>query len=129
MLTRRSLCSGAAAGLLGGGALIRPAEAERRLGTHAGTGHGKHQEAASPSGSPASTPVGPVDTAAKWALILDFHSRATLLDKDADVPMAPSSMTKLMTAYIVYGALKQGKLRLEDEVPVSERAWRMDGSK
>jgi D-alanyl-D-alanine carboxypeptidase (penicillin-binding protein 5/6) len=128
MLTRRSLFSGAAAGWFGAGASMRPAKAELRPAAHGGTGRGKHQEPA-PSGSPASTPVGPVDTAAKWALILDFNSRATLLDKDADVPMAPSSMTKLMTAYIVYGALKDGKLRLEDEVPVSERAWRMGGSK
>ena len=70
-----------------------------------------------------------MDTAARWALIADFTSGATLLDKDADVPMPPSSMTKLMTAYLVYGALKDGKLRLTDELPVTERAWRMEGSK
>ncbi len=69
------------------------------------------------------------DTAAKYALIIDYTSGATLLEKDADVPMPPSSMTKLMTAYIVYGALKSGKLKLTDELPVSERAWRMGGSK
>ena len=58
--------------------------------------------------SPAKTPIGPVDTAARWAIIIDFNTGATLLDKDADVPMPPSSMTKLMTAYIVYGMLKSG---------------------
>jgi serine-type D-Ala-D-Ala carboxypeptidase (penicillin-binding protein 5/6) len=45
------------------------------------------------------------------------------------VPMVPSSMTKLMTAYIVYGMLKAGRLKLDQELPVSERAWRMQGSK
>ncbi len=43
--------------------------------------------------------------------------------------MPPSSMTKLMTAYLVYSALREGKLRLTDQLPVSERAWRMGGSK
>lgn len=91
---------------------------------------GKAQAADKPPlGTPAQTPVGPVDTAAKYALIIDYTTGATLLEKEADVPMPPSSMTKLMTAYIVYSALKEGKLRLTDELPVSERAWRMGGSK
>ncbi len=90
-------------------------------------GKGKKEDV--PTGTPAQTPVGPIDTAAKWAIIVDFNSGATLLDKEADVPMPPSSMTKLMTAYLVYQALKDGKLRLTDELPVSEKAWRMQGSK
>ncbi len=85
-------------------------------------------EAATPS-SPAQTPVGPLDTAARYAVIVDYNTGATLLDKDADVPMVPSSMTKLMTAYIIYGMLKAGRLSLTQELPVSERAWRMGGSK
>ena len=79
--------------------------------------------------SPAETPLGPLDTAARYALIIDDNTGATLLDKDADAPMTPSSMTKLMTAYIVYGMLKSGRLKLDQELPVSERAWRMGGSK
>ncbi|MGI4950625.1 MAG: hypothetical protein ACRYGM_02370, partial [Janthinobacterium lividum] len=62
--------------------------------------------APAPTGSPATTPLGPLDTAAKWALVMDFNTGATLLDKEGDTPMPPSSMTKLMTAYIVYGMLK-----------------------
>jgi len=85
--------------------------------------------APAPTGSPASTPIGPVDTVAKWAVIIDFNTGATLLEKDADVPMTPSSMTKLMTMYIVYGLLKAGRLQLDQELMVSERAWRMGGSK
>ncbi len=82
-----------------------------------------------PVGSPAQTPIGPVDVLAKWAIVLDFNSGATLLDKDADLPIPPSSMTKLMTAYIVYGMLRAGRLKLDQQLPVSERAWRMGGSK
>ncbi len=82
-----------------------------------------------PTGSPATTPLGPLDTAAKWAIVLDFNTGATLLDKEADTPMPPSSMTKLMTAYIVYSMLKSGRLQLTQELPVSEKAWRMQGSK
>ena len=55
-----------------------------------------------PSGSPADTPLGPVDTAARWAYIEDFDTGVSLLDKRADEEMPPSSMTKLMTMYIVY---------------------------
>ena len=50
---------------------------------------------------------------------------ATLLDKEGDMPMPPSSMTKLMTAYIVYGLLKAGRFNLTQELPVSDRAWKM----
>jgi D-alanyl-D-alanine carboxypeptidase (penicillin-binding protein 5/6) len=80
-------------------------------------------------GSPAETPLGSVDTAARWAYIQDFDTGATLLEKLADDEMPPSSMTKLMTMYLVYDQLKQSKLKLDDELPVSERAWRMQGSK
>ena len=79
--------------------------------------------------SPAETPLGPLDTTARWAFITDFNTGAVLLNKNADDPMPPSSMTKLMTAYIVYGMLKSGRLRLDQELPVSEKAWRMQGSK
>ena len=92
----------------------------------AGAHGGKKDMAA---GSPADTPLGPVDTAARWAFIMDFATGATLLEKDADTQMPPSSMTKLMTIYLVYERLKQGKMKLDDELAVSERAWRMGGSK
>jgi D-alanyl-D-alanine carboxypeptidase (penicillin-binding protein 5/6) len=89
---------------------------------------GGHAEAA-PAGTPATTPLGPVDTTARWALIVDFATGATLLAKEADVEMPPSSMTKLMTIYIVYSRLAEGRLKLTDTLPVTERAWRMGGSK
>jgi len=95
----------------------------------AGAAGRKGKEQAVPTGSPADTPLGPVDTAARWAYIQDFDTGATLLEKLADEEMPPSSMTKLMTMYLVYDQLKQGRLKLEDELPVTEKAWRMQGSK
>ena len=130
MLTRRALLlSGAAVAAippLSAGA----APAARRVVPAAAHSPGAKPagEAAAPT-NPARTPVGPLDTAARFAVILDYNTGATLLDKDADATMTPSSMTKLMTAYIVYGMLKSGRLKLDQELPVSERAWRMGGSK
>lgn len=84
---------------------------------------------AAPTGTPADSPLGPVDTGAKWALALDFTTGATLLEKAADEDMPPSSMTKLMTIYLVYERLKQGRLKLDDQLNVSQKAWKMEGSK
>ena len=84
---------------------------------------------APPPGSPASTPLGPVDTTARLALIIDADTGAVLLEKNADERMPPSSMSKLMTMYVVFDLLKQGRLTMDQELPVSERAWRMGGSK
>ena len=120
MLNRRLLLSGSVlAALPAGHALAAPKH-----------GAGKHAAGPTgPMGTPATTPLGPVDTSAKYAYAMDFNTGAVLLDKDSDVPMPPSSMTKLMTAYIVYGMLKSGRLQLGQELPVSEKAWRMQGSK
>ena len=134
MLSRRILLAGAALGVPGRWRR-RPSRrraARRRARPRIRRRRPRRAQAgraAAPTGSPANTPLGPLDTAARWAVILDFNTGATLLDKDADVPMPPSSMTKLMTMYIVYGLLKSGRLQLDQELPVSERAWRMGGSK
>ena len=85
--------------------------------------------AAAPPPTPGQTPLGPMDTVAREACIIDFETRATLLDKAADERMTPSSLTKLMTAYLVFSALAAGRITLTTEFPVSEKAWRMGGSK
>ena len=114
--------------LLGSAATLAatPALAQRRPARGA---RGKPADPAAPAGVPANTPLGPFETAAKYAYIMDYNTGASLLDKDADVQQPPSSMTKLMTAYIVYGKLKAGQLQLAQELPVSDKAWRMQGSK
>ncbi len=79
--------------------------------------------------TPGETPLGPVDTVARWAFITDFNTGAALFDKAAAERMPPSSMTKMMTEYIVYSMLASGRLKLDQQLPVSEKAWRMGGSK
>nr|WP_246495049.1 D-alanyl-D-alanine carboxypeptidase family protein [Ameyamaea chiangmaiensis] len=79
--------------------------------------------------SPANTPIGPVDTLARWACIIDFTTGAVLMEKAPDERMPPSSLTKMMTAYITFSMLKSGRLHLDQQLPVSEKAWRMQGSK
>jgi D-alanyl-D-alanine carboxypeptidase (penicillin-binding protein 5/6) len=59
----------------------------------------KGKDVAAPTGSPANTPVGSIDTAARWAYIEDYDTGASLLEKQADDQMPPSSMTKLKTSY------------------------------
>jgi D-alanyl-D-alanine carboxypeptidase (penicillin-binding protein 5/6) len=124
MLTRRSALLGSALAVAAVPALAQPPHPAVR----AGKGKGKDATPA-PTGSPANTPLGPVDTTARWAFIQDFNTGATLLDKQGDDQMPPSSMTKLMTLYIVYERLASGRMKLDDQLPVSEKAWRMGGSK
>ncbi|MCH4023525.1 MAG: D-alanyl-D-alanine carboxypeptidase family protein [Acetobacter sp.] len=78
---------------------------------------------------PATTPLGPVDTVARWVCITDYDTGAVLMEKAADEHMAPSSLTKMMTAYIVFAMLRAGRIHLDQTFTVSERAWRMQGSK
>src|ERR1700722_1811384 len=91
--------------------------------------HAKDKDANVPTGTPGETPLGPFDTVAKWAFIQDFTTGAVLFDKLADEPMPPSSMTKLMTMYLVYEQLKKGQLKLTDTVIVSAKAAAMGGSR
>ena len=65
-----------------------------------------------------------IDTQAKHALIVEVETGAVLLDKAAEERMPPASMSKIMTAYVVFDMLKKGRAKLDDELPVSERAWR-----
>ncbi|HET6184798.1 MAG TPA: D-alanyl-D-alanine carboxypeptidase family protein [Acetobacteraceae bacterium] len=123
MLTRRSALLGAVL-LVGAGT----ATAAQRTPPHGKGGHAPPADQ-QPTDSPAQTPLGPVDTVARWAFITDFNTGAELLNKNADEEMPPSSMTKLMTLYIVYSRLKEGRMKLDDQLLVSERAWRMGGSK
>lgn len=68
-------------------------------------------------------------TAAKQAYVIDFDTGAVLLEKSAASRMPTASMSKTMTMYMVFDALKKGKLALDTELNVSEKAWRMGGSK
>src|SRR4051794_17058059 len=73
--------------------------------------------------------VGPIDTQARAALVMEVETGTVLLDKNSDERIPPASMSKLMTAYVVFNYLKDGRAKLDDELPVTEKAWRTGGSK
>jgi len=62
-------------------------------------------------------------------ILLDHQSGNVLAEMKSDERMEPASITKLMTAYVIYKALKSGKINLNDQVTISEKAWRTSGSK
>ena len=69
------------------------------------------------------------DTKAKYAYLMDYDSGEVLFDKDGNVRMPPSSMTKIMTTYIIFDKLKNGGLKLSDTFVISENASKKGGSK
>lgn len=70
-----------------------------------------------------------IETMARAAILVDFASRQVLYEKNADQPIPPASMSKLMTAFMAFDAIEEGSLSLDDTFPVSEKAWRKGGSK
>lgn len=73
-------------------------------------------------------PQAPTIAAKSW-LLLDYSTGQALASYNPDERVEPASLTKLMTAYVVLGALKEGKLTPTQAVPVSERAWKTPGSR
>ncbi len=71
----------------------------------------------------------PPEVGAKAYLLMDFNSGRVLAEKDADQRLEPASLTKIMTAYVVFTELAKGNLKLDDMVTVSEKAWRTEGSR
>lgn len=67
--------------------------------------------------------AGAMDTLAKQALVADYQTGTILFEKNADEPIHPASMSKLMTLEILYERLKKGQISMNDTFPVSERAW------
>jgi serine-type D-Ala-D-Ala carboxypeptidase (penicillin-binding protein 5/6) len=107
--------------------------------------HPKHAAAAPSAASPASTAPsapavsvptmagmtipGPPQVDARSYILVDYQTGKVLAANNAAERMEPASLTKLMTAYIVFRELSVGKLKLEDMVTVSEHAWRSEGSR
>lgn len=73
-------------------------------------------------------PAPPVIGATSY-LMIDAQSGHELASLKPDTPVPPASLTKIMTSYVVFHALKEGQITLEDEVTISEKAWRMQGSR
>ena len=70
-----------------------------------------------------------METIAKHAVLIDLKTHTVLFEKAADELTPPASMSKLMTAYMLFDRIKQGRLSMDDTFTVSEKAWRMGGSK
>ena len=66
--------------------------------------------------------------AAKTAILMDYHSGEILYDLDSDISIYPASMTKIMTTIVIFDLLKKGKINFDDEVQISEKAWRLSQS-
>ncbi len=78
----------------------------------------------------AAAPVPPAPTlAARSWILIDQANGRMLAGHDVDARVEPASLTKLMTAYAVFHALREGKFKLDTGVPISERAWRAEGSR
>lgn len=78
----------------------------------------------------AAVPVpAPPKLASKSFLLIDINSDTVLAQKKIDHSIEPASITKMMTAYVVYKELEAGRLTMDELVPISEKAWRMEGSK
>ncbi len=73
-------------------------------------------------------PATALETKAKNAILMDYDTGEYLLAENAFVPVAPASMSKLMTIYVIFDKIKDGTLSLEDVFTVSENAWRTGGA-
>src|SRR5262245_66513374 len=82
-----------------------------------------------PAAAPAAVPVSLPKLASKSYYLIDFTTEKVLSANAADVQLPPASLTKLMTAYVVFGALQSGRIRLDDHAHVSAKAWRTGGSR
>lgn len=69
------------------------------------------------------------EIAAKSYILMDYNSGKIIAQKNADMPVAPASITKVMTAFVVFSELEEGNIRLNDLVTVSKKAWKTPGSR
>jgi D-alanyl-D-alanine carboxypeptidase (penicillin-binding protein 5/6) len=76
-----------------------------------------------------SVPAHAFETVAREAILMDSATGQVLFEKEADKRIPPASMSKIMTAYLVYKRLAENRVSLDDALPVSENAWRKGGAK
>ena len=78
----------------------------------------------------AAAPVpAPPSIAASGHLLMDFNSGQIISQKNADAPLEPASLTKIMSAYVIFKELSEGNIKLDEEVMISKKAWKMPGSR
>ncbi|MFO1350683.1 MAG: D-alanyl-D-alanine carboxypeptidase family protein [Gammaproteobacteria bacterium] len=86
------------------------------------------QQPAAPA-APAASQQPPPELPVRGYVLIDFHSGRTLVDKNSESRMEPASITKLMTGYVIYKRLAEGKLKLTDQIAVSDNARKAEGSR
>lgn len=69
------------------------------------------------------------EIAAKSYILIDYNSGKIIAQKNADMPVAPASITKVMTAFVIFSELEEGNIKLDDMVTVSKKAWKTPGSR
>lgn len=74
------------------------------------------------------TPPAPVPSVSKAWILMDYASGQVLAGENVDAPLAPASITKVMTSYVIAAEVKNGKVKPDDQVMMSERAWREGGA-
>lgn len=72
----------------------------------------------------AAAPAAAVETSAPLAIVVDYNTGAVLYEKNADESVGPASLSKMMTSYLLFESIKDGRVSLEDTMPVSEAVWR-----
>ena len=70
-----------------------------------------------------------IPTVAGYVMVTEFETGRVLMEKGKDIPMKPASMAKIMTSYVVFSRIKDASLALEDQIIISEKAWKMGGSR
>jgi len=75
------------------------------------------------------TEISPGRTEARSAILVEASTGTVLFEQNADEPIEPASFTKIATLYLIFEGIKQGRIHLNDEVLISEAAWRTGGSK
>lgn len=78
--------------------------------------------------APCAADAQPLQTSVPQAILIDADTQTVLFEKNADDPATPASTVKIMTAELVFQAIAEGHLKLDDELPVSENAWRTGGA-
>ncbi|NBD95052.1 MAG: serine-type D-Ala-D-Ala carboxypeptidase [Gammaproteobacteria bacterium] len=84
--------------------------------------------AGQPAVAQSPVPAAPSVGATSYVLV-DYHSDTVVAELDADAQVEPASITKLMTSYVVFSEIAEGNMSLSDEVLISEKAWRTEGSR
>lgn len=79
--------------------------------------------------APVMIPPPPALERSKAYVLMDANSGQVLAQKNMNERLDPASLTKMMTLYIAFNALRSGQIHLDDQVLISEKAWRMDGSR